>query len=94
MFALHYFLMVKLTLVEGGLFAQKLSWRWLFCESIRPLLPTLLTIILDINIPLTIFSLLLVFFFLKLKTPTDHIFHKLSRVDWLYVSLRTLFSMV
>ncbi|KAF8468646.1 major facilitator superfamily domain-containing protein [Gautieria morchelliformis] len=51
----------------GGLFSEKLSWRWLFY----------------INLPLTAFSIIMVFFFLKLKTPSDHILHKLSRVDWL-----------
>ncbi|KAF8576155.1 MFS general substrate transporter [Ramaria rubella] len=51
----------------GGVFAQKLSWRWLFY----------------VNIPLTAFSLIMVYFFLKLKSPKDHIMAKLARVDWL-----------
>lgn len=53
-------------------------------NSTHPFLPSL-TLVLDINLPLTAFSLLMVFFFLKLKTPTHNILNQLSHVDWLCV---------
>jgi hypothetical protein len=72
--------------IKGGLFSQKLSWRWLFCQaiSLHPLIRYAHSN-LDINLPLTAFSIIMIFFFFKFKTPTGNIRHKLSRVDWLYV---------
>ncbi|THG95258.1 hypothetical protein EW026_g6357 [Hermanssonia centrifuga] len=50
----------------GGSIAEKASWRWLFY----------------INLPLTGLALILVFFFLHVRTPVGSIKEKLALVDW------------
>ncbi|THH00030.1 hypothetical protein EW026_g2414 [Hermanssonia centrifuga] len=51
----------------GGSLAEKASWRWLFY----------------LNLPVTAIALILVWLFLKVRTPEGSITAKLARVDWL-----------
>ncbi|TCD64404.1 hypothetical protein EIP91_004120 [Steccherinum ochraceum] len=50
----------------AGVFAQKASWRWLFY----------------MNLPLTGIAFILVFFFLRVRTPPGTMREKFSRIDW------------
>ncbi|KAL7284393.1 hypothetical protein ACG7TL_001683 [Trametes sanguinea] len=51
----------------GGALAEKASWRWLFY----------------MNLPIAGVAFILVFFFLRVKTPEGSMRAKLGRVDWL-----------
>jgi hypothetical protein len=42
--------------------------------------------IVDLNLPLSGVAILLVFFFLKLRTPISSLREKLARMDWMWVS--------
>ena len=45
----------------------------------------MLIVFLDINLPLSSISFVLVLFFLRVRTPEGSILSKAKRVDWLYV---------
>ncbi|KAH8078743.1 iron permease [Cristinia sonorae] len=52
--------------IVGGVFAQKVSWRWLFY----------------LNLPIAGISLVLVAFFLRVRTPQGSFWEKVAKVDW------------
>lgn len=51
----------------------------------------LLSITLDLNLPLTGIAFGLVLLFLRVRSPEGSMKAKLGRVDWLYVSLHPFF---
>ncbi|EIW57867.1 Mfs1.1 [Trametes versicolor FP-101664 SS1] len=53
--------------IIGGSLAEKASWRWLFY----------------LNLPLAGIAFFLVALFLRVRTPTGSLRHKLARIDWL-----------
>ena len=75
--------------VIGGTLAQNGQWRWLFVRLRSQKIYHVLLILLlsDLNIPICGLAAALVFAFLRLRVPEGAFRDKMSRVDWLYVSI-------
>lgn len=68
--------------VLGGVFTQTIGWRWC-CKSSNHKVPSKLTLLVFINLPLDLISLVLLCFVLRIKNPKTGFREGLRTLDWI-----------
>jgi hypothetical protein len=69
----------------GGSLAQNGHWRWIFCECAAEFDSARSSSRIDLNLPICGLTMLLVFLFLNLRTPSGSVATKFKKIDYVFV---------